>query len=130
MYPEDDRAPYRAKGRFKVPLDVGELDAGMTLPVYVDPDDPSRVEISWDAYRASPEQAEIRDGFDAEERAAVHDTFPSESQAMMLDGWVTATQAGAMTREELAESLDGMVQSGVLTQAEADATRARVANGG
>jgi hypothetical protein len=120
---DDGRAPYPASGRFKVPLDVGELDVGQSFPVDVDPNDPSRVEISWDRYRASPEVAEVRDGFDAEERAVVHDQFPAESRRQMLDGWLTATKAGAMTAQQLDDALDGMVQSGVLTASEADETR-------
>jgi hypothetical protein len=123
---DDGREPYRAENRYKVPLDVGEIDVGMTFPVYVDPDDPSRVEISWDAYHADSTQTELRDGFDAEEQAVVHDSFPSESRSLMLAGWIQATQMGAMTREQLDEALAGMVQSGVLTQSEADAARARV----
>jgi len=123
---DDGPAPYIADGRFKVPLDVGELDVGMTLPVHADPDDPSRVEISWDAYRARPDVAEIRDGFDAEERAQVHDGFPAGSRTQVIDGWVAATQGGAMSREAFDESLDGMVQSGVLTAEEAAAARARL----
>jgi hypothetical protein len=125
VHVDDGREPYRAENRYKVPLEVGEIDAGMTFPVYVDPDDPSRVEISWDAYLAEF-APELRDGFDAEEQALVHDAFPPESRSLMLDGWIQATQMGAMTRDQLDEALAGMVQSGVLTQAEADAARARV----
>jgi hypothetical protein len=127
---DDHRAPYVTDGRFKVPLDIGELDMGMKIPVRADADDPSRVALIWDAYRASPEVAEIRDGFDAEERARVHDGFPAESRKQMLDGWITATHQGAMSRKQLDEALDGMVQSGVLTTEEAAAARAAVGTEG
>ncbi len=123
MQLDDHRAPYVADGRFKVPLDIGELAVGMALPVRADPDDPSQVEIIWDAYRGCPEIAEIRDGFDTEERAQVHDGFPAESRKQMLDGWITATRSGAMSRKQLDGALDGMVESGVLTTEEAEAAR-------
>ncbi len=73
---DDQRPVYQASGRFKVPLDAGELDTGQQLPVRADPDDPANVELDWDAWRASPEQAELLDGFDAEE---VHDAMPDGS---------------------------------------------------
>ena len=72
----DDRRPvYQVSGRFKIPVEVGELDVGQQLPLRADPDEPQTVELDWDAWAASPEQAELRDGFDAEEKAVVHDGF-------------------------------------------------------
>jgi hypothetical protein len=127
---DDHRAPYVTDGRFKVPLDIGELDVGMALPVRADPDDPTQVEIVWDGYRARPEITEIRDGFDTEERAQVHERFPAESRKQMLDGWITATKSGAMSRKQLDEALHGMVDSGVLTNEEAAAARAAVGTEG
>ncbi len=122
----DGRPAYPASGRFKIPLDVGELDAGMTFPVRADPDDPSHVELDWDAWRASPEQQELRDGFDAEERAQVHDGFPDASRTMMVDGWVKAFEVGNLSREKFDEAIRGAVESGMLTETEAAAATARV----
>jgi len=127
---DDGRPLYAASGRFKIPLDAGELDTGMSFPVRADPDEPSNVELDWDAWRASPEQAEIRDGFDDEERAQVHDAMPDESRRMMVDGWVKAVELGAMTRDQLDEALGGQVTAGVLTEEEAAAARAAVDSAG
>ncbi len=122
---DDGRAPYTSEGRFKIPLDVGELDTGMRFPVRADPDDPQRLELDWDAWRALPEQAELRDGFDAEERAQVHAGFPTDARKQMLDGWLKAYEIGAMSREQLDDALTGQATSGTLTEDEAAAVRAR-----
>jgi hypothetical protein len=127
---DDGRPVYTASGRFKIPLDAGELDTGISFPVRADPDDPSNVELDWDAWRASPEQAEIRDGFDAEERAQVHTAYPTDARKQMLDGWVKAVERGAMSREDFDEALGGQVGSGVLTEEEAAAARAAADNAG
>ena len=124
---DDHRPVYTASGRFKIPLDVGELDAGMQLPVRADPDEPSTLELDWGAWRASPEQAEIRDGFDAEERAQVHDGMPDATRQQMIDGWVKAVELGAMSRVDFDEAMRGSVESGMLTQAEVAAATARLA---
>jgi hypothetical protein len=123
---DDGRPVYTASGRFKIPLDVGELDTGMRFPVRADPDEPSNVELDWDAWRASPEQAEIRDGFDAEEQAQVHDGMPDATRQQMVDGWVKAYEVGAMSRDDFDEAMKGSVESGMLTEAEAQAATARV----
>lgn len=126
---DDARPVYQTSGRFKIPLDVGELDAGMSFPVRADPDDPSHLELDWDAWRASPEQQEVRDGFDAEERAVVHEEFPDASRTMMVDGWVKAFEIGNLSREQFDEAIAGAVQSGMLTEAEAQGATARIEKG-
>lgn len=126
---DDDRPAYQTSGRFKIPLDVGELDAGMSFPVRADPDDPSHLELDWDAWRASPEQQELRDGFDDEERAVVHEQYPDESRTMMVDGWVKAFEIGNLSGEQFDEAITGAVQSGVLTDAEAQDATARIERG-
>ena len=123
---DDQRPVYQASGRFKIPLDVGEVDTGMTIPVRADPDDPANLELDWDAWRASPEQTELRDGFDAEERETVHDAMPDGSRKMMIDGWVKAFELGKMSRDDFDEAIRGSVESGMLTEAEAAAATAAV----
>jgi hypothetical protein len=120
---DDGREPYTVQGKFKVPTKLdGVVDVGSTIPIYTDPDDLERIEFNWDRFVAEgggpPTRAEIVD--------QAHESFPADSRKMMIDGWVTATQGGAMTREAFDESLDGMVQSGVLNAEEAAAARARL----
>jgi len=97
---DDGRAPYAVSGRFKIPVDVGELDVGDRLPLRADPDDPQTIELDWDAWAASPEQQELRDGFDVEERAEVHQMFGDPNRSMMVDGWVKAYEIGNLSREQ------------------------------
>jgi hypothetical protein len=123
---DDDRSVYQASGRFKIPLDVGELDTGMTFPVRADPDEPSDLELDWDAWRASPEQTELRVGFDAEEQAVVHEGFGVANRSMMVDGWVKAFEIGNLSRERFDEAIHGAVESGMLTATEAAAASARI----
>jgi hypothetical protein len=121
----DDGSPtYTMSDRFKIPLDVGELDAGMSFPVRADPDDQSHLELDWDAWRALPAPRELADGFDAE--AQVHDAMPDATRKMMTDGWVKAMELGAMSREDFDEAIDGAVKSGMLTAEEAGAAAAAV----
>jgi hypothetical protein len=123
---DDGRPAYPANGRFKIPLDAGELDVGMKIPVRADPDDPSHFELDWDAWRALPEQVELADGFDAEEQAQVHAAMPDATRKMMVDGWVKAMELGAMSRDEFDTAIKGSVESGMLTTEEAGAAIAAV----
>jgi hypothetical protein len=125
---DDQRPVYQASGRFKVPLDVGELDTGMTFPVHADPDEPATLELDWDAWRASPEQTELRDGFDAEEQEVVHEGFGDTNRSMMVDGWVKAFEIGNLSREQFDEAIQGAVEGGMLTAAEGAAASARIEN--
>jgi len=126
---DDERPVYQASGRFKIPLDAGELDSGMTFPVRADADDPANLELDWDAWRASPEQTELRDGFDAEAREVVHDGFGDANRSMMVDGWVKAYELGKLSREQFDEAIKGSVESGMLTEAEAAAATAAIEKG-
>ena len=126
---DDKRPVYQASGRFKIPLDVGELDTGQQIPVRADPDDPATLELDWDAWRASPEQTELRDGFDAEERQGVHDAMPEGTRKMMIDGWVKAFELGALSCDDFDEAIKGSVDSGMLTEAEAAAATAAIEKG-
>jgi hypothetical protein len=116
-------APYLVTGKFKMPTRLtGWVGVGASIPVYVDPDDPQRVELNWAAYDAGPDAPPSLE----EIKSDAHDQFPTDSRKMMLDGWIQATQGGAMTREQFDEALDGMVTSGVLDDGEAAAARARL----
>jgi len=119
----DGRDPYRVTDEFKVPT---KLDSHVVLdtplPVFADPDDPTIVEVNWDAFEAAggnpPPDA-------AATKARMHDEFPDASRDAMIDGWITAVQMGAMTRAQFDDAIQGATTGGLLDADEADAARRR-----
>ncbi|MGA9636837.1 MAG: SHOCT domain-containing protein [Solirubrobacterales bacterium] len=53
------RAPYRVNNMYMVPARAS-LGPGVTLPVKVDPDDPAKIAIDWDAAPRGPAEGEVR----------------------------------------------------------------------
>lgn len=118
----EGREPYEVQGLFRVPVRLlDRVVEGMTVPVKVHPSKPDRVAVDWETFvdaggdPPDPTREEIT--------ADVHDQFPAESRKMMIDGWVTATKAGAMTKDQFEESITGAITSGMLNEQEAAAAR-------
>ena len=53
------RSPYRVNNMYMVPA-TATLGFGVSLPIKVDPGDPSRIAIDWDSAPQGPAQGEVR----------------------------------------------------------------------
>jgi putative oligomerization/nucleic acid binding protein len=53
------RQPYRVNNQYMVPAGA-TLGQGVTLPVKVDPDDPSKIAIDWESAQQAPARGEVR----------------------------------------------------------------------
>jgi hypothetical protein len=53
------RQPYRVNNQYMVPAGA-TLGQGVTLPVKVDPNDPAKIAIDWDAAQSAPQRGEVR----------------------------------------------------------------------
>ncbi len=53
------RQPYRVNNMYMVPAGA-TLGQGVTLPVKVDPNDPSKIAIDWDGAQRAPDRGEVR----------------------------------------------------------------------
>ena len=66
----EGRAPYQVSGKFKVPAKLGsEAGPGVELPVFVDPDDPQRVEVDWDRFAAEGGKQKFADAYQRKREA-------------------------------------------------------------
>ena len=125
---DDGRPTYRIEGKQKLPAKrSADLAEGMKIPLYADPADPQRIDLNWEAFDVSGERARVNPTNSAEIKQHVHDTMDGSRQ-MMIDGWVKAVEVGGMNREQFDEAIDGAVTSGMLTDDEAAAARARLAD--
>jgi hypothetical protein len=53
------RQPYRVNNEYMVPAGA-TIGQGVTLPVKVDPNDPSRIAIDWESAQRAPQRGEVR----------------------------------------------------------------------
>jgi hypothetical protein len=53
------RQPYRVNNMYMVPAGA-TLGQGVTLPVKVDPNDPSKIAIDWESAQSAPARGEVR----------------------------------------------------------------------
>jgi len=134
------REPYELQGLFRIPVKLmGVVGRGTVVPVKVHPSEPSRVVFDWEHFDSSA-VVDIDDASTGESGAGqvvagshesirdqVHDAMPDATRTMMLDGWVQATKAGGLSRPEFDQTLADAVESGMVTQEEADAARAKLA---
>ncbi len=99
---DDGRPPYTVSDKFKVPAPIGgESGPGVTLPVFVDPNDANRVEVDWKR-------------FEAEGGAqAFADAYERKREEWARKGMAKADAADA-------QRLDAKVAAGEMTEAEAD----------
>ena len=126
----DGRPPYTVTAKVKVPAKHGGATArGMKVPVYVDPDDPNRLEINWEQFEATGGDAEYQAEASEAQRTAVHAAMPEQNRNMMVTGWVSAAKSGALSAADFDQALKDAVQAGMLTAEEADGVRKSVAGG-
>lgn len=55
-----------------------------------------------------------------------HDGLPEASRQMMVTGWVAAAKGGQLSRKGFDKAIDGAVEGGMLTAAEAEAAKAQL----
>lgn len=124
---DDGRPAYTVTGKFKVPAKIGgETGPGVSLPIYADPDDPTRVEINWDRFSATGGATKFREGQRDQQRTVVHQNLPDAQRTSMVNSWVASTRGGAMSPADLDAALANAVDAGMLTAEEADAARKSV----
>jgi hypothetical protein len=125
---DDGRPAYTVADEQKISAKrSGDLAEGMRVPIYVDPDDPERIDINWEGFDASGEVARYLAKNAEEARPMVHDAMPDATRNMMVDGWVQAVEVGGMSAADFDEAITGAVTTGMLTEAEGAAARARLA---
>jgi hypothetical protein len=123
---DDGRPTYRIEGKQKLPAKhSANLAEGMKIPLYADPNDPQTVDLNWEAFEASGEVDKFfpRDAEHA--TGMVHDAMDGSRQ-MMIDGWLKAVEVGGMSAAAFEEAIAGAVTSGMLTEEEGAAARARL----
>jgi hypothetical protein len=140
-----DSEPCEVEGEFKVPKKAeltglfstaSALNAGIELPVFVDPSDPRKVEIDWKAYMAKPgrkqEKDDARTSRQAELMRAELAKKPKLQQKMWAQnkmaaaGWVSGVKMGNLSREEFEQTIQAEVDNGRMDPADAEAARAEL----
>jgi hypothetical protein len=53
------RQPYRVNNQYMVPAGAA-LGQGVTVPIKVDPNDPSKIAIDWESAKRAPQRGEVR----------------------------------------------------------------------
>jgi hypothetical protein len=125
----DGQAPYDLQGLFRIPVKlIGEVGAGIVVPVKVHPSDPKKVAIDWKSWDASAPREHVEGAPDEVELgnavvSAGESAMPAETRKMMNDGWVAATRSGGLSREEFDQAVNDAVTAGMLTEADAEGAR-------
>ena len=137
-----DRDPYEIEGVFKVPRktentglleSASALQAGIELPVRINPDDGDEVAIDWDAYMATPGRKDAHRAAGASrqhqlmrEQLERNPKQMAKLQAQnrgVVQAWAGAVKAGNLSREDFEASVKMEVDSGRMDPADADAAR-------
>jgi hypothetical protein len=121
------REPYELQGLFRIPVKLIDfVGPGTVVPVKVHPSDPKRAVFDWEHFEPSTATGAYEAPSRESIRGQVHDAMPDATRTMMLDGWVQATKAGGLSRSDFDQTLADAVESGMVTQEEADAARAKL----
>jgi hypothetical protein len=107
------RDPYQVNNQYMVPAGA-TLGAGVKLPVKVDPNDPAKIAIDWDAAPRAPGRGEVR--------TAAGAAAPASAPV------ATPTSGGGDAVAEL-ERLAKLKESGALTEAEFEQQKAKILGG-
>jgi Short C-terminal domain len=104
------RRPYRVNNMYMVPTG-GTIGQGVTLPIKVDPSDPSKIAIDWDASQRAPERGEVR--------------------SVGGSGFTPAPAPSAGSKDHIAEleRLAKLRDSGALSDAELEQQKAKMLGG-
>jgi len=132
----EGRDPYAARGTFKVPKAYWNLAKGVSLPVLVDPEDPYRVTIDWDAFDAAGGRetvAQLGDQFrrdataEFQAKRMLENPELQEQERNTVKGWLDAVKGGFMTVADFNGYVDEKVAGGFLPPDEGDAAKAEAA---
>jgi hypothetical protein len=109
------RKPYQVSNQYIVPR-TAVLGQGVSLPIKVDPNDPAKIAIDWDAAQKAPSEGQVRPAGEAAGQAArgPHSGFTS-----------TSASGGDDTVADL-ERLAKLHESGALTDAEFKKEKAKI----
>ncbi len=120
IHPPQGGSPYELNYVFPTVRMKAGLVMGMEVPVKVDPNDPSRVAVQWDAQQAN---IAAQGGDMAASMAALNNTYSGTADAAMRQAMGNTAKEDPTERlKKLAELRD----SGVIDAAEFDAKKAEI----
>jgi Short C-terminal domain len=93
------RRPYRVNNMYLVPAGA-TLGQGVTLPIKVDPNDPSKIAIDWDAAQRAPGRGEVRPVGDSGFTPAPTSSPEGEDHIAELERLAKLRDSGALTDAE------------------------------
>jgi hypothetical protein len=93
------RRPYRVNNMYLVPAGA-TLGQGVTLPIKVDPNDPSKIAIDWDGAQRAPERGEVRPARDSGFTPAPAPSAGEDDHIAELERLAKLRDSGALTNAE------------------------------
>jgi hypothetical protein len=128
----DGRDPYSVLQEFKVPKKWFKIVRGVELPVRVDPEQPDRIVIDWEAFGAAGgkqvvEERGAQNQRDATFKAVSQNTVLREAAQKTFVEYLGEVEAGRMTVQDFNGYVDEHVTQGMLTPEEGDAFKAQAA---
>jgi hypothetical protein len=93
------RQPYRVNNMYMVPAGA-TIGQGVTLPIKVDPNDPSKIAIDWESAQRPPERGEVRPVGGSGFTPAPAPTARSEDHIAELERLAKLRDSGALTDAE------------------------------
>jgi hypothetical protein len=133
VYPPDGGQPYRLDYRFPTTRMKGALSVGMEVPIKVDPGDPTRIAVQWDAQMAAlaaagGDMAAVTAGM-ANAYAGVADAAMWRAQAGGAGAGAAPAAAGAAPASDPLEKIGQLAKlrdSGAITEEEFAAKKAQL----
>jgi Short C-terminal domain len=93
------RRPYRVNNMYMVPAGAA-IGAGVTLPIKVDPNDPSKIAIDWESVQRAPERGEVRPVGDSGFTPAPAPSADGDDHIAELERLARLRDSGALTDAE------------------------------
>ena len=93
------RSPYRVNNTYMVPAGA-TIGQGVTLPIRVDPNDPAKIAIDWDAAQSAPARGEVRPVGESGFTPAPAPAPSSTDHIAELERLVKLRDSGALTNAE------------------------------
>jgi Short C-terminal domain len=93
------RRPYRVNNMYMVPAGA-TLGQGVTLPIKVDQNDPSKIAIDWDSAQRAPERGEVRPVGDSGFTPAPAPSAGGDDHIAELERLAKLRDSGALTDAE------------------------------
>jgi hypothetical protein len=93
------RRPYRVNNMYLVPAGA-TIGQGVTLPIKVDPNDPSKIAIDWDGAQRAPGRGEVRPAGDSGFTPAPAPSGSSDDHIAELERLAKLRDSGALTDAE------------------------------